>query len=263
MADGDDNEWEYEYDETQTEDFYIPIDLSNVPSAQVPMNLERRLGHPTMLKSRLRALNATRGQPPEMPETTADANSAQETPTMGEVQITGLHTSNPLIMYNGQLLSCEWTSTIGTDMFFTKPGTDADVTHQPLRSLPSVDLLSLGTAKLIARVGRLRPRDDVIESEVDAQPTAGIVVDLEMGQDAPVAPSEAAAGHPPTSTQSAPTNFLARLNEAKARRGETSRLTVNRTGEGPRLLSESVELPTRSGEDEQAQANGDVPMGGT
>jgi hypothetical protein len=259
MADGDEDEWEYEYDESETEDFYIPIDLSNVPSAQVPMNVERRLGHPTMLKSRLRALKATRGQLPEIPEATTavDGGTIQETATMGELQITGLHTTNPLIMYNGQLLSCQWTSTIGTDMFFTRPEVDADNTQRPLRSLPSVDLLSLGTAKLVARVGRLRPRDDVIDGEGDAppEPTRN-VRDVEMNQDASVTSAS-------TSAPSAPTNFLARLNEAKARRGETSRLVVSREQGGPRLVSEYVQLPTPSANDNQAQANGDVSMHGT
>ncbi|KAF2821762.1 hypothetical protein CC86DRAFT_373549 [Ophiobolus disseminans] len=258
----EDDEWEYEYDETETEDFYIPIDLSNVPSAQVPMNLERKLGHPTMLKSRLRALNATRGQLPEIPTTTPDDNDAQETPpTMGEVQISGLHTSNPLIMSNGRLLSCQWTSTIGTDMIFTKPDTGSDNLQQPLRSLPSVDLLALGTAKLVARVGRLRPLDDVINGEGDVQPDVGAgVVDVQMIETAPVA----LANSPPTSTipQAGPTSFLARLNEAKARRGESSRLVVNQASSG-RLVSEYVELPPRTENEEQVQANGDVSMGGT
>ncbi|RZK25465.1 MAG: hypothetical protein EOO43_05445, partial [Flavobacterium sp.] len=65
------------------------------------------------------------------------AFAEEEPATMGELQITGLHTSNPLIMYNGQLLSCHWTSTIGTDMFFTKPQANGADSHQPLRSLPS------------------------------------------------------------------------------------------------------------------------------
>lgn len=267
MADGDEDEWEYEYDEYETEHFSIPIDLSNVPSAQVPMNLERRRGHPTMLKSRLRALNATRGQLPELPGSTppADEDAMQETATLGEVQVTGLHTPNPLVMYNGQLLSCQWTSTIGTDMFFTKPETDTSVLQQRLRSLPSVDLLSLGTAKLVARVGSLQPRDDIIEKEADSQPPSVEDVDTNMDESASLAPSQAAGGNPPTPTVPKPasTNFLARLNEAKAKRGEPSRLIVNRHGAGLRLVSEFVELPIRSENGRHPQGNGDVSMSGT
>src|SRR5687768_16234277 len=99
MAAAIDEDWEYEYDETETEDFYIPIDLSNVPSAQVPINSDRRPGHPTLLKSRLRALNAARGQPLEIANNAAGTTASAT--TIGELQIIGLHTTNPLVMYNG------------------------------------------------------------------------------------------------------------------------------------------------------------------
>jgi hypothetical protein len=263
MADDGDEEWEYEYSATETEDFYIPIDLSNVPSSQVPMNIGRRVGHPTMLKSRLRALDITRGQ---LPEPTVDELSAQETTTMGEVQISGLHTANPLIVYNEQLLSCQWTSTIGTDMFFTKPGAESGYV---LRSLPSVDLMSLGTAKLVARVGRLRPRDDVIEGNIDAPPATD-AVEAGGDQGESVVPSESVAPAAATgasrasiSTQPSSANFLARLNEAKARRGETSRLVVSRESGGPLLVSEDIDLPVRPANGGESHANGDVSMGGT
>jgi hypothetical protein len=260
-----DDEWEYEYDETCTEDFYIPIDLSNVPSAQVPLNAERRPGHPTLLKSRLRALNAARGQLSDM---TSDGKitqeGTQELANMGEVQITGLHTSNPLIMYNGQLLSCQWTSIIGTDMFFTKPqANDGDLQH-PLRSLPSVDLLSLGTTKLVARVGRLRPRDELFEDEEQARLDG--VNQTGQTQDAASARSSIVANTmPPAPIHPIPASatFLARLNEAKARRGEASRLAVTQTPNGSRLVSEPIDLAVRPGPGDPTHSTDDVDMGGT
>jgi hypothetical protein len=260
MAGNNDDDWEYEYDDNETEDFYIPIDLANVPSAQIPTNSERRPGHPTLLKSRLRALNATRGQ---VPDTISDGNSTQEPATMGEVQISGLHTANPLVMYNGQLLSCQWTSTIGTDLYFTKPQTNEGDMYQTLRSLPSVDLLSVGTAKLTARVGRLRPRDELFENLEDTQP---VVISAENagknqgGNNATVAEAQV-----PTTTKPnpAPNSFLSRLNEAKARRGEASRLTLTQTPDGSRLLSEAADVTAHVGENGISQSLDDVPMGGT
>ncbi|KAF1937849.1 hypothetical protein EJ02DRAFT_458379 [Clathrospora elynae] len=243
MANPDDDEWEYEYDENKTEDFYIPLDLSNVPAAQIPMVSQGRPGHPTLLKSRLRALNAARGQPVEF---AADANDGQETATMGEVmgevQVVGLHTPNPLVMYNGQLLSCQWTSTIGTDMFFVKPNSNAATPSQPLRSLPSVDLLSLGSAKLVAKVGRLRPRDDLFDDASDSQQVTEFTNAPGDGQsDTALSTQEAVGGQPPAAERpSNPTGFLAKLNQAKARRGEKTRLVVVNTSEGSRLVSEKV-----------------------
>jgi hypothetical protein len=260
MAREEDDDWEYEYDENDTEEFYIPIDLTNVPSAQIPTNSERRPGHPTLLKSRLRALNATRGQLPEI--AAVDGNSTQEPVTMGEVQISGLHTTNPLVMYNGQLLSCQWTSTIGTDLYFTKPQTDEGELHQPLRSLPSVDLLSVGRAKLIARVGRLRPQDDLFENS-EAQSAVINVDEEETNQDGNNATAARVPAPNPRNQNSVPNSFLARLNDAKARRGEASRLALTQTPDGSRLMSEATDVPARLGEDSIPQSPGDVPMGGT
>ena len=207
-----------------------------------------RPGHPTLLKSRLRALNAARGQPADF---AADANNGQETATMGEIQVAGLHTPNPLVMYNGQLLSCHWTSTIGTDMFFVKPDADAASATQPLRSLPAVDLLSLGSAKLVAKVGRLRPRDDVRDSG-DAQQATEPAVDAISGQNSAVAALDESERHRPAANEggSAPSSFLERLNEVKAKRGEPSRLAISKTSDGSRLVAE------------KADAANDAAMGG-
>ncbi|KAI2482328.1 TFIIIC-sub6 domain containing protein [Pyrenophora tritici-repentis] len=255
MADQEDDDWEYEYDENETEDFYIPLDLSNVPAAQIPMVSQGRPGHPTLLKSRLRALNAARAQPAVI---AADTTNGQETATMGEVQVVGLHTPNPLVMYNGQLLSCHWTSTIGTDMFFVKP--DANQS-QPLRSLPSVDLLSLGSAKLVAKVGRLRPRDDLFDSTGDAQQPTGSMPAQGDTQTSPAQNSNLAGEQHSSSGEAKPAlpSFLARLNEAKAKKGEKARLVITKISEGSRLVAERVDTTNRT----SAQSRGDTVMGGT
>jgi hypothetical protein len=266
MANLENDEWEYEYDENETEDFYIPLDLSNVPAAQIPMVSQGRPGHPTLLKSRLRALNAARGQPVDF---ATDTNNGQEMApaTMGEVQVVGLHTPNPLVMYNGQLLSCHWTSTIGTDMFFVKPDSNAASPSQALRYLPSVDLLSLGSAKLVAKVGRLRPRDDLFDESSDTQhPNGSTDAPVDSQGAAAPPPTENTAGHQQSTTEEAgptPANFLARLNEAKAKRGEKSRLVISKTSEGSRLVAEKAidgSVATNGG---SSQTPGDTVMGGT
>ncbi|KAH6644353.1 hypothetical protein C7974DRAFT_18920 [Boeremia exigua] len=241
----DDDEWEYEYDEVETEDFYIPIDLSNVPRTQKNVDNERRTGHPTLLKSRLRALNAQRGQQQDAPA--VENANGQEPGIVGEAQITGLHTENPLVMYNGQLLSLQWASTIGTDMFFAKPDPEAE-SEGPLRSLPNVDLLAVSSTKLIARVGRLRPRDEVFEKveEAEGQTTAA----EETVRDAQ---ESAKVSEPP------PSSFLAKLNAAKAKRGDSTRLAVSRSGEGSSLVAEAAATAPAA---MQPEGN-DIEMSGT
>ncbi|KAJ4312377.1 hypothetical protein N0V94_007485 [Neodidymelliopsis sp. IMI 364377] len=250
MADAD--EWEYEYDEVETEDFYIPIDLSNIPKAQKQVDTERRTGHPTLLKSRLRALNAQRSQ--QQDASTVETSSNQESATLGEAQIVGLHTSNPLVMYNGQLLSCQWASTIGTDMFFAKPEVNASSEEKPLRSLPNVDLLAMSSAKLVARVGRLRPRDDLFDGSDEVAMQDTVATQAEGATEGTERPAEV--------SDPAPASFLARLNQAKAKRGESTRLVVSKSADGSRLVSATADATPDHAQDTAPEA-GDVEMSGT
>ena len=255
MANPADDEWEYEYDDVETEDFYIPIDLSNVPRGRKHVDSERRTGHPTLLKSRLRALNSQRGQQQDAP--IVDNANGQEPATLGEAQIIGLHTENPLVMYNGQLLSLQWASTIGTDMFFAKPNADAESGDQPLRSLPNVDLLAMSSAKLIARVGRLRPRDDLFDDVGEADgATAQTAAATQSEVTAEGAQESAEVSEPP------PTSFLARLNAAKAKRGDSTRLAISKSGDGSRLISEQATAAPDAAQP-ATQGAEDVEMGGT
>lgn len=257
MSASADDEWEYEYDEVETEDFYIPIDLSNVPRGRKHVDSERRTGHPTLLKSRLRALNAQRGQQQQDAPTAENGSgnaNGEEAATFGEAQIIGLHTENPLVMYNGQLLSLQWASTIGTDMFFAKPDAAAESASQPLRSLPDVDLLATSSAKLIARVGRLRPRDDLFDDLGAAGAATAKVAQTEVDTED--------MQEPAVISTPAPTSFLAKLNAAKAKRGDLTRLAISKSGEGSRLVSEAATAASCAGE-AVAEERSDVRMGGT
>lgn len=253
-----DNEWEYEYDPVETESFYIPIDLSNIPN-KAPQNTSPspRTGHPTLLKSRLRALNAQRTQQDNSAVTNSTNNP--EPANVAEAQIIGLHTQNPLVMYNGQLLSCQWAATIGTDLFFAKPddGAEAEGGERPLRELPGVNLLAMSGAKLVARVGRLRPRDEVFEGVGEG--ADGVVRDVDVAvQDAAQPEMDGDAQEAAQVLEPAPTSFLARFNEVKAKRGDKTRLVVSRSGDSTSLVSEATPAVNETGEE-----NGDVEMGGT
>ncbi|KAF9701621.1 hypothetical protein EKO04_001107 [Ascochyta lentis] len=246
MTDAAPDEWEYEYSSTETETFYIPIDLSNVPTGHALIDSERRTGHPTLLKSRLRALNAQRGQQQEVP--VVGGSSERDPAILGEAQVAGLHTPNPLVVYNGQLLSCQWAATVGSDLFFVKPGGGGE---EPLRSLPGVEVLAVGSAKLVARVGRLRPRDELFDGVGDGEGGAVAPALAEVN----VADARDAAGV----EEPEPASFLAKLNQAKAKRGDSTRLAVVQSGDGSRLVAEAVSGVTQ----DAGQGVGDVEMGGT
>ncbi|KAF2195302.1 hypothetical protein K469DRAFT_681634 [Zopfia rhizophila CBS 207.26] len=211
MAKPEENEWEYEYDDDETEDFYFSLDVSSLPDRDLSLNPNNAYS------------SSSNGHPDD------------QGPAAGELQIIGLHTPNPLVMYDGQLLSCKWASTIGTDLFFVKP--NADSAHKLLRSLPSIDLLAMSSTKLTATAARLRPSDSLFSREDANEEATADPMDV----------SEDAQGEP-TEGRAPPTDFISRLNAAKAKRGEKSRVVVDNTSNGPVLRVErgSKRHPTAS-----------------
>lgn len=255
MAQEDDDEWEYEYDENETENFYIPVDLAHVPKARERTTVPKT-GHPMLLQNKLRAFNAGRKES----ERVSGLQDVYSSASMGEIQISGLHTANPLILYNGQLLSCQWTATIGTDLLFTKPNTEPYEGSNPLRSLPSVDLLATSSARLVGRVGRLRPRDALLEKGTEEVHTADNMDTSEEPQRIATnknLPSEPMETDEQGSRRS-PSGFLQRLNAAKAKRGDKSQLAVSKTSSGLRLVV-NEEVRSSSGAEEAE----DTVMSGT
>jgi hypothetical protein len=272
MEQTEEDEWEYEYEENETEDFYIPIDLANVPSVQGALGLggPTQRGHPTLLKTKLRAITTERR---EAETNLAVQNVEDVDESVGKIQIIGLHTENPLMMYNDQLLSCEWNKIVGTDLIFAKPGAVVKEKGEVLRSLPSVDLVAMGSAKLVARVAQMRPKEDIFDDEPKpAEHSPGVMMETSRGDELVAAPGiiDGTATVPATatevqattepqaqSTQPAPSSFLGQLNALKARRGESSRLVLSSAPDGSRLVT--------AGESATAAdaANEDTTMGGT
>jgi hypothetical protein len=272
MSQTEEDEWEYEYDDNKTEDFYIPIDLANVPSVQGGLGLggPTQRGHPTLLKTKLRAITTERR---EAESNAAVQNVEDVDESVGKIQIIGLHTENPLMMYNDQLLSCEWNKIIGTDLIFAKPGAVVEEEGEVLRSLPSVDLVAMGSARLVARVARMRPREHIFDDEpktsdqspdiaMETSKVNGLVAAPEITDGTAIAPATApevqATAEPKAQpTPPTPSSFLGRLNALKAKRGESSRLVLSSAPDGSRLVT--------AGESAIAAdvANEDTPVGGT
>ncbi|KAF2729015.1 hypothetical protein EJ04DRAFT_404283, partial [Polyplosphaeria fusca] len=217
----DDDEWEYEYDEVETEDFYVALDLSNIPSSgrgTTPKFTGPSSGHESRLYNRLRDIH----------QSERDASlPLNDERSAGQIQISGLHTQNPLIVYNGQLLSCKWASTVGTEIFFAKP--EEGSLEEPLRKLPSVDLIGFGSTKLMATSARLRLRNEAfgqVEMD-DQQPTDA----MEISED---------TGTPTEATRLPAPSFIERLNQAKAKRGDQTRMAVFKGSDGAHLVAEKV-----------------------
>ncbi|KAL3471705.1 hypothetical protein BJX99DRAFT_250248 [Aspergillus californicus] len=214
----DDSEWEYEYDDTETETFFLNIDLT---THNGPVRAPRRRNDPSSSASA--AAGTTSATPlrtddhePNMMNSKPDNSFAQR------FQVLGLHTPNPIISYQNQILSGSWADQIGTELFFAHPDTTGPELDDPkstftqvtpLRHTKDFDFISANGVKIIGQKANL------ISS-------SGSAVAPEQREEQQVPSSSAPTFVPDIpvykrDNQSSQARFLERLKELKKRKGET------------------------------------------
>ncbi|KAK4556151.1 hypothetical protein LTR86_006848 [Recurvomyces mirabilis] len=154
------SEWEYEYDEHETEDLYFTLDLTtHVPDA-VPIAKIARNGKPV-----------PRLAPPAREQTLLEP---------GKLQILDLHTKNPFVKFNDGVYSCHWHTDLGTQIHVVEQGAIAD----PVRKGHVLDVVATSQTRLLAEPVTLKARPGAIDltSEEHGEVTS---------TDAPVAASPA------------------------------------------------------------------------
>ncbi|TID22063.1 hypothetical protein E2P81_ATG11174 [Venturia nashicola] len=215
VDDGDDSEWEYEYHEKETEDFYIILDIPTgkkvanpatvdifAPPPQTDPKKPKRPKTAGTAKGRGRG-SRTRGgaavatlaelhstetalthddsgddepashggpQAPAPPvQQPAQTNKGKVDPLPTEFQLMDLDSDNPIISYGGNLYSCQWASSIGSDLLFKKKPSEEDPNQQVLHSFEEYDLIAISAAKLIASPAAFQRR----------QPTSATVTQVD------------------------------------------------------------------------------------
>ncbi|KIW14887.1 hypothetical protein PV08_07672 [Exophiala spinifera] len=173
-----DDEFEYEYDDNETETFFVDLDLSTlnsrtratVPGGQKPAVPVKPAADDSVPQTPDRFEIAQ--SPPGIPVNGDDDLGAQDKPKRSavegddddtsafgrDIQILDFPSTNPVVSYRGQVYSCMWTDMIGTNMFFTSPGS----MDRPLRRTDAYDLVGISRIKLVAehaKVAKQRPTD--------------------------------------------------------------------------------------------------------
>ncbi len=142
------------------------------------------------------------------------------------IQIVGLHTQNPLISYRNQLYSCEWTSTLGTDIILTAP--TPDFPHPVLQQEPNVSVLAASTIKLIGRPAQIASRHSTEETAQTSTPAAensSASANTPRTEKPPTV--KIPLGATPTLARQNQASFLERLIAIKAKKGEKDTVTIH------------------------------------
>ncbi|KAL4874167.1 hypothetical protein BDV12DRAFT_192028 [Aspergillus spectabilis] len=237
--DDEDSDWEYEYHDTETEvgmkprklpptstilsnsspqTFFLNLDLT---THHGPIRPPRRRNDPSTSIPTTTVTTANPTPAPSRPDDQDPAVTTSETHNASaeRFQILGLHTRNPIISYQNQIFSGSWADQLGTELFFTRPGTtssgldDSDSTPTqltPLKHTKDFDLISANSVKIISRKANL----------ISSSGSAAAAEQRETSFVHSSTPDTSTLSYKPEH-QSSQTRFLERLKDIKRRRGET------------------------------------------
>ena len=160
---------------------------------------------------------------------TLEQPEEEEEPSFSEhndrIQILDLHTQNPLISYQNQMYSCEWNSTLGTDILLTAPA--PDFPHPVLREKPNVSVLATSSIKLMGRPAQIASRHAAEEGSQTSTPapdTSTASANTAKPEKPP--PIKIPLGPTPSRARQNQAKFLERLIAIKAKKGEKDSVTV-------------------------------------
>lgn len=145
------------------------------------------------------------------------------------IQILDLHSSNPIISYQNQIYSCEWTSTIGTDILLTIP--DPDFPHPVLKEETGVSIIAATGIKLFGRPAQISSRPSAsAENEPTQQATSAPKSSTAATSEAPPAEKTPSIRIPEgllaNKARENQAKFLERVIAIKAAKGEKDEVTV-------------------------------------
>ncbi|KAI0399824.1 hypothetical protein F4802DRAFT_587847 [Xylaria palmicola] len=241
--DDDGSEWEYEYSTTETETFYVTLDLSTADfraqeqaKNQVFPSRGSWQTHKAseMFLNRRKATNQTSHHSPPSSAASSDAERDDDDrpgnslgdqhgrrPSTREddedfanrerVQILELHSENPIISYKGRVFSGQWCENTTTELLMTRHDD-----HNPLPVLrhldEGVDLLAASSSRITVTEQKFKPKASERERQrASAHLPQTVIppVDLKASQE-----------------RIDQRNFLADLIALKRRKGEVDDVTV-------------------------------------
>lgn len=235
------SDWEYEYDERETEDIYFTLDLTtHVPNAiqekQYAKNgkligTEKNGAENAPQDDDANGEAVLNGDDnPQNYDAVEDAAPLEA----GRLQVLDLHTEKPYVKYNNGFYSCHWFTDLGTQFWITNPGVVSD----PKMSGHVLDVVGSSQTRLVAKPANLKRKRDAPEAEHHEGETAAqsIEVDDDAASDVSDAESRVQTTDVPQQNPNEPmvvvppkndlhmqgqASFMERLSAIKLKKGES------------------------------------------
>ncbi|KAK1980916.1 hypothetical protein LZ30DRAFT_108485 [Colletotrichum cereale] len=237
--DGDESEWEYEYSTTETEIYYLTVDLS------IPQLLRRKRNAPVSGRGgyhykhwagphrkpdepkhhRILSEDENDDEPTAEPEEDEEMDQGQiepnadgfdadfESDPAADIQILDLHSDKPMFAYKGKVFEGQWSRNLGTEVIFTEH--DAGDPIPALRHLPGgVDMLAASWSRINTTERRLEPRHEAAAKDDPLKE-----IRRQHGIHIPITADK-------TGERKRQTRFLENLMALKVKRGEKDEVTV-------------------------------------
>ncbi|KAK4690442.1 hypothetical protein P7C71_g6352, partial [Lecanoromycetidae sp. Uapishka_2] len=254
IEEDDESDWEYEYHQTETEkrvEQSTPEANGSASPAAGNGNLD---GADDALDiSQQDPMSLDQSRPSDLAINGENDIKVSE----GRLQILDFHTSNPIISYQNQIYSCEWTSALGTDVLLSAP--DPDFQDLVLREFPDVSVVSATRIKLFARPIQLTSRSET-NKDLDVQAERPASESASQLSSTPPPDKSAKViipvGKTPTLARQNQARFLERLMAIKAAKGETDEVTVyaQKTNQGSGWRSQHKALHEQGKSDDDVQS---------
>ncbi|KAK2019142.1 hypothetical protein LZ32DRAFT_613055 [Colletotrichum eremochloae] len=237
--DGDESEWEYEYSTTETEIYYLTVDLS------IPQLLRRKRNAPVSGRGgyhykhwagphrkpdepkhhRILSEDENDDEPTAEPEEDEDMDQGQiepntdgfdadfESDPAADIQILDLHSDKPMFAYKGKIFEGQWSRNLGTEVIFTEH--DAQDPLPALRHLPGgVDMLAASWSRINTVERRLEPKHEAAAKDDPLKE-----IRRQHGIHIPITADK-------TGERKRQTRFLENLMALKVKKGEKDEVTV-------------------------------------
>ncbi|KAI1341432.1 hypothetical protein F5Y15DRAFT_356452 [Xylariaceae sp. FL0016] len=172
----DGSDWEYEYSNTETETFYVTLDLSkpeftsqehqqdDKPSEELNGSNESAVVSSRRRSASMSAADNSDAAPDvdEDEDRQGQGQRKRQLATEGHddtrdrVQILDLHTANPIVSYRGRIYTGQWSENVTTEFLMT-PRDDIDGLPALRHMANGVDLLAASSARITTKEKELKP----------------------------------------------------------------------------------------------------------
>ena len=221
-----DEEFEYQYDASETSTFLVELDLSTLNGIKRDMPnrkySNRRRKAAAEVEEDEEERDANDEDDADFDETRPESSEHRQRGVNNTLQFLDLASSNPMVAYKGNFYSCTWHDMIGTNMFYSLP--HQGIEHTPERQTRAYNLLGTSRVKLVGQRAKVYETASARKRQrIDNDPPVRQNTKAALSHGGSQSDAEPRPAKPDSATDAQEqADFLAKLTEIQRSRQTTS-----------------------------------------